>query len=43
MWLIVLLSSISSPIMVMLTLRFLRGDAPGDERGDEPGDSQSRE
>ena len=28
MWLIVLLSSVSSPIMVMLTLRFLRGGDP---------------
>ena len=26
MWLIVLVSSVSSPLMVMLTLRFLRGD-----------------
>ena len=32
MWLIVLLSSVSSPIMVMLSLKFLRGD--GDAAGE---------
>ena len=39
MWLIVLLSSISSPIMVTLTLRFLRGDPPDKKPGEESIDS----
>ena len=31
MWLIVLISSISSPLMIMLSIRFLRGDAQAHE------------
>jgi len=37
MWLIVFFSSVSSPIMVMLSLRFLRGDGqPNNDGGSSP-------